>query len=115
MWSCDCGVKWQTCITHRHCTKPDCCTRKKSKAKGQPVSANKPFRRRKKGSCDTYEEMLAEDLKLEEEKLKAMSLDKASSIIDLGKRPMTDELRVNFLGPKLKRRFVGDSAPINSS
>ena len=59
--------------------------------------------------------MLAEDLKLEEEKLKAMSLDKASSIIDLGKRPMTDELRVNLLGPKLKRRFVGDSAPINRS
>ena len=100
---------------HRHCTKPDCCTRKKSKAKGQPNSDPRPSKRRKLSSCETYEEMLAEDLKLEEERLKAMSLDKASSIIDLGKRPMTDEIRVNLLGPKLKRRFVGDSAPINRS
>ena len=92
-----------------HCARP--CINNPS----QPNSANRPSKRRKQGSRDTYEVMLAEDLKLEEEKLKAMSLDKASSIIELGKRPMTDELRVNLLGPKLKRRFVGDSALINSS
>ena len=59
--------------------------------------------------------MLAEDLKLEEEKQKEMSLDKASSIIELGKKTMADVLRLNLLGPKLQRRIVGDRALINSS
>ena len=80
---------------------PDCCTRKKSKAKGQPNSVNRPSKRRKQSTCgETYEELLAGDLKLEEEKQKTMSRDKASSIIELGKRPMTDVLRPNLLGPK---------------
>ena len=56
----------------------------------------------------SVEEILADDLKKDEEKQVAKTLDVTSRLIDLGKKNKTGVIRSNLLGPILRKRFVGD-------
>ena len=56
----------------------------------------------------SVEEILADDLKRDEEKQAAKTLDVTSRIIDLGKKTRNGVIRPNLLGPILRKRFMGD-------
>ena len=71
---------------HRYCTVP-VNMRKRSTAKGPTLSDPRPSPKRLWESNMSVEEILADDLKKDEEKQVAKTPDVTSRIIDLGKKP----------------------------
>ena len=70
---------------NRYSTAPET-TRKRSTAKGPTLSEPRPSKKRLWESNMSVEEILADDLKKDEETQVAKTLDVTSRIIDLGKK-----------------------------
>lgn len=105
LWKCKCGTRWHMCLVHRYSThsKP----RMSHTDKGQPLPASSsgPLAKRK-APLIIYDEVLADDLKIAQNKLDQQGLNHIVFDMPFG-MTMHHNVRPSFLGPILKKRFMG--------
>ena len=111
MWKCECGVIWHSCATHRHRTCRDNNPSMKKPAHGRTssnasINDKQPAKRTRVLPPPTYEQILAEDVEKAKRKQDALDAGSEEQCITLG---FTKHrvIKSNFLGPILKKRFLG--------
>ena len=108
-WKCSCGIEWQRCAVHRYSTLLEKTPIVSQSAQGQSHSELVTSKRKRKATSSlvTLDEIPADDIRVDNQKLDQIGRDHEPSDILLGVRKHKS-VRINFLGPILKKRFYGD-------
>ena len=108
-WKCCCGIEWQRCAIHRYSTLLEKTPNMNQPAQGQSLSELVTSKRKRKATSPlvSFDEILADDIRMDDQKLDQKGRDHEPSDILLGVREHKS-VRINFLGPIRRQRFYGD-------
>ena len=108
LWKCKCDVRWHMCGQHQPCKFPDSTRGRTINDKGSLCQFEKSSTKKRRthpNNHQSYDDILTDEIRRDNKRKR----DSAMSDINLG-NVLHQRIRVNFLGPVLKKRFKGGTS-----